>query len=330
MAACVTRGVILSLLALAHAKPEASLLERLEAFGTDDSAEMQIHEIQIKGSTVNKVLILGTSHGESQQRVKEIMGHLDRHQMRHHAEVVEGINAHSFQNELDEAMQNPVQKLNPQQLEEWKQQDDGTGLVHHGKPLNECKSSGALACSLGHYKMWLIARTAPLDTWTVILEDDARVSPRFNFAELTADLKNAAGADEVFLDDTHCEGRQGGRVSGLLHGDHLHRFAYTSAAYAVTPKGAAELVATPFKYNADHWLNVPVREGRMSAFCPASPLFTHKYLHHSIIENRMKLLLHHNHTEHHSDHELLDSDQEPGGHARRHRHRKLRHKKSFN
>jgi hypothetical protein len=162
------------------------------------------------------------------------------------------------------------------------------GDVWHREGSVQFPPNGALACSLGHHRMWEMA--ASLDskndgtnrTWTVILEDDAMPSSRaamYMVSKLLA--KMPPGVEMVHLDDRHC--RSPKRYRGFI-GKDISRWAFGSTAYAITAKAARALLAEPFQYAADHWLNAPVINGKFKVYCPIGrPFFIHGYKHTSLI-----------------------------------------------
>jgi len=140
----------------------------------------------------------------------------------------------------------------------------------------------SLACSLGHKRMWEIVANRTEGTWTVLLEDDVEPREGFNLSmhESLAEASKA-GADVVLLEDTHCQ-KYG---PGYHDTNNVHTFVgVSSAAYAVTPKGAKALLTRPFKFHTDRMLNAVVHEGLVKGFwCPHEPSFTVQYKHHSQI-----------------------------------------------
>jgi len=210
---------------------------------------------------------------------------------------VMGLSAAAYKNEQDE-MDQQVLPMTEQQKKEWLQVDIGYGPVHKGKKPAMMGSSGALACSLGHRHIWETAldmfakRNSSDERWALIVEDDVRVrrraspSPEEALREALASVP--AGVDIVFLDDRHCWGRSGELGQGV------DIYLQSSQAYAITAKGARALLSEPFKRNADHWLNIPVHDGKIRGFCPKRSriVFAHEYKHASMIKsNAAKLNL---------------------------------------
>jgi len=248
------------------------------------SHEVEHYYNEILKLHIAQVLILTIDNKASKNRLKVLMAKLGEIGLSN-PDVINGIDAHKFKTEADEEAQHTFPMSDRQKAEWMLTSLDGGPPSHHNHTSAETPSNGALACALGHHHMWeLAAKAAPEDprAWTVILEDDAHV-PRFHMKEPVRAILASAPPDVhiVHLDDRHCQyfgGKPGIRDKAM----DIH--AAGSTAYAVTATGAKLLLAEPFQYGADHWLNAPVRAAKMKALCPEGPpVFTHMYPHASLI-----------------------------------------------
>lgn len=266
-----------------HLQRESSAFER-RAHHAHNSGQLQIAHGLLNNAQAGQMLVLTTGNRVGQQRLNQLLKNLGHDFDNFNVTQLAGIDMRQFTNEDEEMSQNVI-PMNREQRAQWLLTDMGFGPVHGKRTSKEYESNGALACSLGHWKMWQLASNATSGKWTVILEDDAQpaagVTGR-SLEELLATVPE--GVDEVFLDDRHCQSF-GGHV-GVVSGSGLNHFAMGSTAYAVTAAGAKAMLAVPFRYPADHWLNVPVRTGAIKAYCPAAlPAFVHEYSHRSVINS---------------------------------------------
>lgn len=257
----------------------SSFEERVEGASL---AQLDISRHVLDNPQVEQLLVLTVQTPEGNARLHTLLQSLSQSLAGLNIEPFVGLDWHKASNE-EEEMEQPNFELTPKQRVQWLQMEIGFGPVHKGVPSEAFHSNGALACSIGHYRMWEMARNATAGKWTVILEDDAMPAAGLSAERLLRTLGEVPqGAEEVFLDDRHCSRAM--RIGGVVKGKMLSHYAYGSTAYAVTPAGAAALLDVPFRYAADHWLNVPVENGAVDAFCPPEGAsFVHDYPHPTTI-----------------------------------------------
>eukprot|EP00401_Gymnodinium_catenatum_P080054 CAMPEP_0117572894 /NCGR_PEP_ID=MMETSP0784-20121206/60617_1 /TAXON_ID=39447 /ORGANISM="" /LENGTH=330 /DNA_ID=CAMNT_0005371329 /DNA_START=87 /DNA_END=1077 /DNA_ORIENTATION=+ len=176
-------------------------------------------------------------------------------------EVFKGLDYHRFRTEADLMAQKQF-PTSRSSREQWLHFDIGYGPTHRGNDLAGTPANGALACALGHHRIWemVSAENNSSDAadrgWAVILEDDAMPVSFTVLTDVTNVLRRVPpGSEIVPLDDRHCQWRNWLDVVGT---DRADEYAMGSTAYAVTVKGAEALLAEPFEFAADHWLNMPV------------------------------------------------------------------------
>jgi len=172
--------------------------------------------------------------------------------------------------------------MTPKQQHEWK--------TRKNKETGDGAWSGALACALGHYHIVDMANAA-LNVngsssgaeWVLVLEDDARLADWVRSEPLGAlqdVLESVPESDAiVFLDDRHCEGAEGRSLGrGLGKNDKI-----SSQAYAFTRGAAKPLLRQALNRHSDFWLNGPISDGSVTAYCPPKPVFSHAHKHTSMI-----------------------------------------------
>lgn len=294
----------------ASRSPQSEILKRLK-----NMQGQGILGLPGKNAAVAQILILSTPTKKSKARTDGLLAGLEVLGFSNLSHVFVGLDAKEFHTEADEMTQKII-PMTAQQRADWLHADFGNGPIHEASDgllsSDKFPSSGGLACSLGHYHLWGLAAAASKHTtddapsWSIILEDDAHIThvhnkfhvqdPRFlnlEGQELRDRLYGilAAAPPEVHiihLDDRHC--RRAGEskhmyMRGVI-GKEIGLWAQGSTAYAVTAYGARMLLSQPFRYSADHWLNVPVLNGQMKAFCPSGdPFFHHEYSHKTSIDN---------------------------------------------
>jgi len=239
-----------------------------------------------------QVLVLTTSGTESRARLDSLLSGLDELGLSNITHAFDGVDAHKYKNEAEEMSQEII-PMSPKERKEWLQTRTGEDKhpMHKTntgwKSPEEFPSNGALACSLGHHHLWERASAASADpesthAWTIILEDDAHITNTADTHAIERILTSAPpDVHLVHLDDRHCKYSYEG-----VRGKDMDPWAPGSTAYAVTNVGAKMLLSEPFSYLADHWLNVPVHNGKMKALCPGgTPVFQHEYNHESTIKS---------------------------------------------
>lgn len=171
--------------------------------------------------------------------------------------TVLGVDFRDYMTEEEEMEQTRI-SMSPKSQGEWR-----TNPEHDKNMIWENHTSnGALACALGHHKIWetvaLVSdqREGTNRTWSLILEDDAW--PNEHYQPIMPNISEFLGkvppdVDIVLLDDRHCD---------------PNGFRIGSNAYAITTKAAAALLSESFRFNADFWLDAPVKEGKVKMMCP--------------------------------------------------------------
>lgn len=291
---------------MALEKAPAAMLER-QQLGTEDTLFTQDFATLASTSTVEKlralsvaipkapagvaqvlVLTLADSSGQTTRAaplLKLLSGNVP-------VKAVQGINYHDYKTEVEEMEQTAI-PMDPASKKQWQEGADiGLGKIHAGQDLAKFKAHGTLACVLGHHHMWEMAAgvenpgTGKDRAWTVIFEDDARPNPDHHTSQsLMASIAEVLRttppeAEMVMLGARHCEKRHG------LIGKDLDPFAPGSMAYAITATAAKVLLAEPFIHASDHWLNAPVKAGKLKMFCPAgTAIFSHGYKHATSIHD---------------------------------------------
>jgi len=247
-------------------------------------------ELSDRPPNVAQVLVLTVPTAENRARLHSLLQGLDGLGLGDITHAFDGVDAHQYQNEAQEMAQDII-PMSPQQRAEWLQTTTGVhkGLMHQTesglKAPDEFAANGALACSLGHHHLWELASATEIEdphAWTIILEDDAHIRNLQDKLALQRTLAMApSDVHLVHLDDRHC------KYIGLgVHGKDMDLWASGSTAYAVTNVGAKMLLSESFSHLSDHWLNVPVHNGKIKALCPGvtKSVFQHEYKHDSTID----------------------------------------------
>lgn len=271
----------------AYLPTDDHILEKAINALAEDVRMLKHAKLPNSSAPVEQVLVLTTSQEKSRLRIQHLLEMLPDVSIT----TITGIDAHNFQSE-EEELQHSNFHIAQQQQSDWLNVDLGFGRVHEKHGLNETRDNGMLACVLGHHHMWELAANTSTGRWTVILEDDAYPILQMDNDFLQTVMANVPrNVDEVFLDDRHCSAFGmavkkspfwfwGSKVIG--NDADIH--ALGSTAYALTARGARALLAERFQYGADHFLNVPVRSGKINAYCPSAPLFLHSYQHAGTID----------------------------------------------
>jgi len=235
-----------------------------------------------------QLYVLSTHKPSSQARISALTPVL--HKLGFPYQVYYGVDKHDYANQAEE-MNQQILPMTDSMKKEWLQADFGDSKsIPNGKTPESTPPIGALACTLGHHHIWNLtsqSQSDKQDEWTIILEDDAKLNPRVaDAADAIRSILASAPSDVhlIHFDDRHCEGRV-----GVLDARNIDRWAPGTTAYAVTPHGARMLLSEPFRFGADHYLNVPVLHGKIKAFCPEGlHIFLHTYDHASTM-NSMSL-----------------------------------------
>eukprot|EP00927_Polykrikos_kofoidii_P042057 TRINITY_DN3592_c0_g1_i1.p1 TRINITY_DN3592_c0_g1~~TRINITY_DN3592_c0_g1_i1.p1 ORF type:complete len:329 (-),score=31.73 TRINITY_DN3592_c0_g1_i1:56-994(-) len=229
---------------------------------------------------VEQLMVLTLNNTEGKKRITRINSELDS--WTSEIQSIVGLDFKSFQSE-DEMMLVEPFALPDGARQEWISRDTQSGV-----PSIDRKPSGSLGCAMGHRYMW--TRAANLSgegrTWSLILEDDARLVDDAHAQLFHNMLKVVPKNVHLIFLDGHCIDflnmvpTRGGSV---VSGSRTNVYARWSSAYAVTREGAQTLLKVPFKFNSDHLLNAAVKCYGLKAFCPSEALFTNQYSHDSTI-----------------------------------------------
>jgi len=258
------------------AQPSAKLGDMTKGMPPNSSASGALAELPGK---IASILVL-INKGQDASRQKHLNTTISRMTEELPAmlkvEPVDGLNARAFDSEGALESQQEILMSDSDKVDWKKLTRPSFGIRDDTYP------DPSLACSLGHKRMWEIVANRTEGTWTVLLEDDVEPREGFNLS-MQQSLKEAskAGADVVLLEDTHCK-KYG---PGYHDSNSVHTFiGVSSAAYAVTPKGAKALLTRPFQYHTDRMLNAVVQHGLVKGlWCPHEPSFTVQYQHRSQI-----------------------------------------------
>lgn len=236
-----------------------------------------------------KTLVLSDGEKISTARVhnmtQKMHGRFDESKI----QVVQGVDGTKYHTEFQEE-HNEVVPMTDKLVKEWAQMRTGDGTFYHQNFTNkEWFSNGALACTLGHLKIWRMVAKAPEGQWTVILEDDSLPADWLSQDAQEKMLEAVPGdVDMVFLDDRHC---QFFNLEGVIRGEGMPMGACGSSSYAITPRAARALMDVEFSYPVDVILNVAVRRSQIAALCPVGPpAYLSWYDHPSVVDH----VRHHN------------------------------------
>lgn len=116
-------------------------------------------------------------------------------------------------------------------------------------------SPGHLGCLVSHYNLWLqIYLSAPSDSWTLILEDDARFHPSIT-SESLIEIWNELPSDAIFA---KFHSSNGYKDNSALFSEPASRFwlkqrktTFSLMAYAVHTKALKTLVMTKWRNHID-------------------------------------------------------------------------------
>lgn len=225
-----------------------------------------------------KVLVLTTDDDFGRKHIEELQSNISG---AFKFEAVCGLDFSKF-GDSDQMMNAPGFAIPEDQKKAWSAFSEVQGSPAHNP-------SGELACILGHRHLWQRA-SEEADTWTVILEDDARPTG-ISLAGVLADVP--AEANLVFLEPMHCRGitpggwsvksYSAGFTAQSQSSDQYFTEAYSTAAYALRQSAAAHLLTVPLNNYGDYVMNLALYGGKMTACCPKDVPFTANYKHESHI-----------------------------------------------